>query len=184
MTTKKPTPAEITAAATGRPLVLARDAERGMLLPYKVDGEDVGIEIRHVEPSGDGEKVLIVLTGGATQWYAVDEEMPVVHPDDARAADERLRIRRRRAKQAADLRSIADVIEGTDILMPHTLRLQGSVSTLEELVALSEALGAEAPQQTSSEHWYFEHYFGAEDKYLNPVELHVSLYIREQGAGR
>jgi hypothetical protein len=160
------------------PTVPAGQAQRGTLLAHVVDGENIGIEVRHVEPYHDGSAVTIVLDGGRAEHFRVDEMLPVVDQAEARAAQARLAAKRRRAQQIALLRQLADLAEQQpDLRLPYFLRIEGSITALEDLQRWAQLLGGEPTEASpGSGNWDLTHNFGGE-RYDAPIELRFFHYV-------
>lgn len=163
------------------PQVLAGQATEGMLLAHLVEGENVGIEIRHIEPSDDGQDVLIVIAGAYAQRYRVDEPLDVIGEKDAEAAQGRLAAKRQLAKQVAALRELADLAEAGLPMPRYHLRIEGSLDSVDDLQKAAVILGCEVTERPNGT-WRLERLFGSTDnrKYLAAVEMTLSHYARDE----
>ncbi len=167
-------------AAAGRtPPVPAGGAQRGMLLAHMEQGENVGLEIRHVEPYVDGTGVTVVMAGGHVGYFRVDDLLEVVDPDEACEARARLAAKQRTAGQVDVLRHIAALAEAGELPVPYHLRVEGDLPSLDLLHAAADMLGAEVVEAQPG-FWRVDCRFGADDKYTAPVELSLTHY----GSGR
>lgn len=179
------TPTIPAAAADSDPQsVLACDACRGMLLAHVTEGENVGVEIRHVEPSEDDTKILVVTAGGGTAWFGADEPLQLVTRKESEAAQSRLFARRRRTKQVAILRQIADLIEAHDLQWPGNLSVSGGMGSVEDLAAAAELFGVEVSVDGRGGDVYrrVECLFGEERRYMAGVELTLS-HVEHEAKG-
>jgi hypothetical protein len=166
-------------APPGPPPVYAKGAERGMLLAHNEDGENVGLEITHVELAED--RVLIVLIGAEIRWYRHDDQLPVVDRVAAEAAQERLRLRRRRRRQIEELRRLADLAEKHDLSLPYCLEVTGQLDTLDDLRRLADALGLRVEEtRLGSGNYQLDHDEETAPA-LAPVKVQFTHYAREVG---
>lgn len=163
--------------------IVAGDAHSGLLVAHVVDGENVGRQIRHVEPADDDTRILLVFAGGDTAWYNADQPLPIVDRKDTQAAQQRLDRKRRRQRMIAALRDIVEVVEARDLPMPGwCLQISGGLNSIEELDDWATALGeaAEVVESAASPgFWSMNAYLGDPDRDSAPVELRFTYVDRD-----
>jgi hypothetical protein len=155
----------------------ASQLRTGLLVTHEVDGENVGIEVRHVEPSPDGSRVLLVFAGGATRWHGAGELVDVVTQAQARAAEQRLQRRRNKTEAIAALRAIADAAEAGMPLPSYRLELSGALASAAEVTAVAVSLGGQVDTPAPGHHAVTCRFGG--DEYSSPVELRLSYMDRD-----
>ena len=151
----------------------AGTAHVGLVLAHDVDGENVGIEISHIEPCDDGQ-VLLVLVGGATRRCKPEQPLHVMSRQDAEAARERRQARQRRVAMIAALRKVADLAEAGLPLPTWRLSIRGLLDSPDQVQAAAAQLGSTVSDRTdrNRRYWSTEHLFNTDNpEYGSGVEI-------------
>lgn len=122
-------------------------------------------EVRHVEPSDDGNQVLLVFAGGTTEWYGALAEVELTSAAEVIAARKRLADRQKRAKVLDALERLVELVR-QGLPLPAYFDIDASLMPSADAVRQAAEILGETPVESlnsGAPQIQFKHHFGADE---------------------